>query len=121
MASLPSCLTHRIIREVYYCLPGLPQLFNSFSLFLFFPLSLIFIQIHPIFKIKNRFERAGSSTKKIKEVNLIPQTELNYENLRTYTGFETITEEEAAIQIAEIKKMAKILFYLHVNEQNKLI
>lgn len=46
-----------------------------------------------------------------------PQSELSFEKLRTYEGFENVTEEEAQIQIEIIKKLARILHYMYMNEQ----
>lgn len=47
--------------------------------------------------------------------------ELTYERLKTFKGFEDITEIEAEEQIKIIKRIAKILYYLYMNEgqQNK--
>ena len=72
-------------------------------------------------KFKEAFNKSNSTdldfitTKRTKTPQ---QTELNYEKLKTYKGLEDITEEESAKHIESIKKMAKILFYLHQNEQN---
>ncbi|MDP2385676.1 MAG: hypothetical protein Q8M29_04855 [Bacteroidota bacterium] len=44
---------------------------------------------------------------------------LTYEKLKQYKGFENITEEEAEEQITIIKKLAKILYYLYVHEEQK--
>lgn len=46
-----------------------------------------------------------------------PQSELTYEKLKTYKGFENITEPESVKYIESIKKLAKILFYLYEHEQ----
>ena len=46
-----------------------------------------------------------------------PQSELSFEKLKKYKGFENSTEEEAQKQIEIIKKLAKILYYLYQNEQ----
>ena len=46
-----------------------------------------------------------------------PQSELSFEKLRTYKGFENVTEEEAQIQIEIIRKLARILHYMYMNEQ----
>lgn len=54
----------------------------------------------------------------IKPTKTPTQTELNHAKLKTYKGFEGITEEESVKHIENIKKMAKILFHLHINEQN---
>ena len=47
----------------------------------------------------------------------IQQTELTYETLRQYKGFENTSELEAPKQIEAIRKLAKVLYYLHLNEQ----
>ncbi len=49
-------------------------------------------------------------------VNL-PQSELTYEDLKKYEGFENSTEEEAQKQIDIIKKLAKIMYYMYMNEK----
>lgn len=46
-----------------------------------------------------------------------PESELTYEKLKTYKGFENITEPESVKYIESIKKLAKILFYLYEHEQ----
>ncbi len=46
-----------------------------------------------------------------------PHSELNHQKLKTYKGFENATEEEAEKQILIIKRLAKILYYLYMNEQ----
>jgi ribosomal protein S21 len=48
------------------------------------------------------------------------QTELTYETLKQYKGFEKTSEVEASKQIETIKRLAKILFYLHLNEQQTI-
>ncbi|HWY09919.1 MAG TPA: hypothetical protein VN026_01275 [Bacteroidia bacterium] len=58
-----------------------------------------------------------SLTKKVKKCQ---QTELTFEKLKTYKGFENMSEEESTKQIEAIKKMAKVMFHLYENEQNKL-
>lgn len=45
------------------------------------------------------------------------KTELTYEKLKTYKGFENITETEAEKEIEIIKKLAKILYYMYLKEQ----
>ncbi len=47
------------------------------------------------------------------------KTELTYEKLKTYKGFENSTEEEAVKQIEAIKTLAKILYYMYMNEQQE--
>lgn len=47
------------------------------------------------------------------EVN---KKELTYEKLKMYKGFENSTEEEAIKQIEIIKKLARILYYMYMNE-----
>src|ERR1700740_1854790 len=48
----------------------------------------------------------------------IQQTELTFETLKQYKGFENVREAEASKQIETIKRLAKVLYYLHINEQN---
>jgi ERCC4-type nuclease len=45
------------------------------------------------------------------------KTELTYEKLKTYKGFENITEAEAVKEIEIIKKLAKILYYMYLKDQ----
>ncbi len=49
--------------------------------------------------------------------------ELTYEKLKTFKGFENVTEAQAKKEIETIKRLAKILYYLYMheerNEQNK--
>jgi hypothetical protein len=42
---------------------------------------------------------------------------LTYEKLKTYKGFENITEQEAEREIEIIRRLAKILYYIYMNEQ----
>jgi hypothetical protein len=49
------------------------------------------------------------------------QTELTFETLQQYKGFENTTETGAIKQIEGIKKLAKILFCLYQHEQQNLI
>ena len=44
-------------------------------------------------------------------------TELTFEKLKTYSGFENVTEEEAVKEIQIIKKLAKILYYMYLKDQ----
>lgn len=44
-------------------------------------------------------------------------SELTIEKLRTYKGFENITETEAEIHIIAIKKLARVLYGVYLNEQ----
>lgn len=53
----------------------------------------------------------------IKQIKQSNQTELTYQKLKTYKGFENITEEESVKQIEGIKKLAKILFHLYETEK----
>lgn len=55
----------------------------------------------------------------MKNDNEVNKTELTYEKLKQYKGFENSTEEEAIKQIEVIKKLAKILYYMYMNEQQK--
>lgn len=43
--------------------------------------------------------------------------DLTYEKLKQYKGFENSTEAEAMQQIEIIKRLAKILYYMYMNEQ----
>lgn len=51
--------------------------------------------------------------KPTKLVTLNSHSELTVEKLRTYKGFETVSEEEALIFIENIKAFAKILFGMY--------
>lgn len=51
--------------------------------------------------------------KHIKQVN----EELTYEHLKTHKGFENISEAEAEKQIEFIKRMAKVMYYMYIDEQ----
>lgn len=53
----------------------------------------------------------------MKNDNEVNKTELTYEKLKKYKGFENSTEQEAIKQIEIIKKLAKILYYMYMNEQ----
>ncbi|MDP1746654.1 MAG: hypothetical protein Q8L90_13845 [Bacteroidota bacterium] len=48
------------------------------------------------------------------------KTDLTYEKLKQYKGFENSTEEEAIKQIEIIKKLAKILYYMYMDEQQRI-
>ena len=52
-------------------------------------------------------------------VNKNSNSELTIEKLRTYKGFENITEEEAQIHIIAIKKLARVLYGIYLNEQKQ--
>jgi len=58
--------------------------------------------------------------KVIKGVNDL-NTELTYETLKKYKGFENITEEQAVKEIEVIKRLAKILHCLYVSEQQNTV
>lgn len=45
-----------------------------------------------------------------------PRSELTTAKLRSYTGFENFTEEQALIAIQNIKRLAKILFSFYQND-----
>lgn len=45
-------------------------------------------------------------------------SELTIEKLRNYKGFESISDEEALIHIENIKRFAKILFNMFLNDNN---
>lgn len=51
-----------------------------------------------------------------KLVNQNSNSELTVEKLKTYKGFENFTEEEANIAILNIKRLAKILFGMYIND-----
>ncbi|MGZ4100237.1 MAG: hypothetical protein ACXVNM_15225 [Bacteroidia bacterium] len=48
-----------------------------------------------------------------------PKSALTYEKLKTYKGFENISEAESEEMITGIRKLAKILFYLYQHEQQQ--
>lgn len=55
-----------------------------------------------------------------RNVNGPPEMELTYEQLKTFKGYEDLKEEEAEIHIYTLKKLAKILYCMYLNdEQNK--
>ena len=47
------------------------------------------------------------------------RNELTPEKLRAYKGFENCTDEEAEKQIHTIKKLAKVLYHLHQEDERK--
>ena len=49
-------------------------------------------------------------------VNENLKSELTTTKLRSYTGFENFTDEQAEIAIQNIKRMAKILFSIYQND-----
>lgn len=55
--------------------------------------------------------------KQINGINNSSHNELTYEQLKKYKGFEDITETQAEKEIENIKRLAKILYYLYINEQ----
>ncbi len=55
--------------------------------------------------------------KQINGINNSSQNELTYEQLKKYKGFEDLTETQAEKEIENIKRLAKILYYLYINEQ----
>lgn len=55
--------------------------------------------------------------KQINGINNSSQNELTYEQLKKYKGFEDLTETQAEREIENIKRLAKILYYLYINEQ----
>lgn len=52
-------------------------------------------------------------------VNQNSNSELTTEKLRTYKGFENVTDEEAIIHIIAIKKLARVLFGIYLNTKDK--
>jgi hypothetical protein len=52
-------------------------------------------------------------------VNENSKSELTVEKLKTYKGFENITEAEAEIHIIAIKKLARVLYGVYLNEQKE--
>ncbi len=53
-----------------------------------------------------------------KPIDQFRTTELTFETLKQYKGFENTSEADAAKQIDVIKRMAKILHHLYLNEQH---
>jgi hypothetical protein len=53
------------------------------------------------------------------KVNEPLEMALTYEELKTYKGFENLTEEEAEIHIYTIKKLAKILYCMYLYDEQK--
>lgn len=51
------------------------------------------------------------------KVNEPPEMALTYEKLKTYRGFENLKEEEAEVHIDSIKKLARILYYMYLNDE----
>jgi hypothetical protein len=51
-------------------------------------------------------------------VNEHSKSELTTTKLRSYTGFENFTEEQALLAIQNIKRMAKILFSFYQNDNS---
>ncbi len=49
----------------------------------------------------------------------IDKSELTIEKLRTYSGFENVSEEEAKEHIELIKTFARVLFDVYQNNQTK--
>ncbi|MFY9311544.1 MAG: hypothetical protein WAQ28_21040 [Bacteroidia bacterium] len=47
------------------------------------------------------------------------ETELTFEKLKTYSGFENTTEEESIKQIDAIKRLAKVLYYMYLQEEEQ--
>lgn len=57
-------------------------------------------------------------TMKTSKGNTNSYSELNFETLKTFKGFENITEQQAQKEIEVIKRLAKILHHLITNENN---
>lgn len=55
--------------------------------------------------------------KQSNQVNDPLPTELTYEQLKKYKGFENVTEAQAEKEIENIKRLTKVLYYLYVYEQ----
>ena len=49
-------------------------------------------------------------------VNESSKKELTIEKLRSYTGFESFSDEQAQLAIQNIKRLAKILFSIYQND-----
>lgn len=61
---------------------------------------------------KMTFQKVSSMLPK-KSVNTSQKGELTPEKLRSYTGFEDFSDEQAKEAIQNIKKMAQILFLIY--------
>lgn len=83
---------------------------NAINIILFIVALFFIILCLQVRKDPTRRETMGASLKPTKQVR---KTELNPETLRQYAGFEKTSDIEAQIQIDAIKRMAKVLFYLH--------
>jgi hypothetical protein len=57
-------------------------------------------------------------TMKTSKGNTNSYSELNFETLKTFKGFENMTEQQAQKEIEVIKRLAKILHHLITNENN---
>jgi hypothetical protein len=55
----------------------------------------------------------------MKAIERVNENGLTYEKLKSYKGFENVTEEEAKNEIQTIKKLARILHFLMLEEQRK--
>ncbi len=55
----------------------------------------------------------------IKHIKKRKQTELTFVSLKQYKGFENTSETEAEKQIDFIKRMAKVLYYMNIDEQKQ--
>ena len=90
--------------------------FSRVEIIVLFILFIIFITVTPLFRNeKNR--KATDNSNPTKQTKKSRQTELTHETLMQYKGFENTSEAEAVKQIAGIKKLAQILFYMHLNEK----
>jgi hypothetical protein len=56
--------------------------------------------------------------KPFKKVNEPIQTGVTYEELKTFKGFENITEAEAEKELETINRISKILYCMYMKEQN---
>lgn len=52
--------------------------------------------------------------------NLKKLDKLNVEQLKKYKGFENLTESEATKEVSTIKALAKILYYLYLNNKENI-
>ena len=54
--------------------------------------------------------------KTIDQVNSQKVPEVTYAELKTFKGFENLTEAEAEKELIVINKIARIMYFLYVNE-----
>lgn len=54
---------------------------------------------------------------RIKQIKKPRQSKLTFVTLKQYKGFENVNEEDAKKDIEFIQRMAKVLYYLNIDEQ----